>query len=708
MSLLQGPRSLKSELQLLFLSVGSAFLVLATILLFQNGQAALRRQILGTATTAVETAASLIAVEDHELIRTPADMNTPGFRTIVTNLGALRRANPSIYHLFTLAPLGQLGTWGVVVDMGGSAPVRDETELRRGRLPIGSPPPTSVPPDLIVRGMSGTNAEILDMARPDMARVVAVSPIRTVGGQSVGLVVVELSAASLISEARLLWYVSIGVFLLGLVASVLASTFVSRWVTRPIEDLLKGVEAIAKGNLGARVAADPQKNELGALAAAFNHMAQGLEDSQTRSQAQQSRLHNLHRLGSRAASTPELQAILEIAASGLQAICGGTEAIAGASKRRETAVRIWARSGPGTADLSTWEAPLDSLSHVLGGESRILIRGEFEAAGLSCLQSRPFECALATPLRVSDEPLGVLLALGDPTSFHEDSVSVASLFGAQVSAAVSNARNIEQLRALDRSKSEFLSIASHEMRTPLTVMKSSLDILMNTPQFTYTTDQLQMMAFCDESVERLIGLVRDILDVSRIEAGMLSIQFSPTSLNELVEKCLHWVPQIPGGQGIEVEARLPSAPAMVHADANRITQVLDNMVTNAIKFSKPGGKVTIELIEHPRDCEVIISDQGKGIATEDLERIFGKFYQVEESDTREQGGTGLGLAICKGIIEAHKGRVWAESELGRGSRFHFTLSRIVDGPGGEQRESQISVSSLLSSLRTTSPGPTRS
>jgi signal transduction histidine kinase len=708
MSFITAPRSLKSELQLLFLTVGSAFLVLATILLFQNGQAALRRQILGNATTAAETAASLIAVEDHQAIRTPADMNTPGFRTIVTNLGALRRASPSIYHLFTLAPLGQLGTWGVVVDMGGTAPVRDEVELRRGRLPIGSPPPTSVPPDLIVQGMSGTNAQILDMTRPALARVVAVSPIRTVGGTSVGLVVVEMSASSLISEARLLWYVSVGVFLLGLVASVLASTFVSRWVTRPIYDLLRGVEAIAKGNLSTRVAADPQKNELGALAGAFNHMAQSLEDSQTRNVAHQSRLHQLHRLGSEAASELELSRILEIAAGGLRAICGGNEAFAGACKRRETDIRLWARSGPGHVDLASWKAPLDLLSKVLGGESRLLTRAEFHAAGLSCLDSRPGECALATPLRVRDEPLGVLLALGDRSVFHEDSISVASLFGAQVSAAVSNARNFEQIKALDRSKSEFLSIASHEMRTPLTVMKSSLDILTNTPQFSYTTDQMQMMAFCQESVERLIGLVRDILDVSRIEAGVLSLQLLPTSLNDLIEKCLHWVPQIPGGQGVELEAKLPSVPAMVMADASRISQVLDNVLSNAIKFSKPGGKVSIEVVERPDVHEVIVSDQGKGIAADNLERIFGKFYQVEESETREQGGTGLGLAICRGILEAHGGRIWAESELGRGSRFHFTLARFVDTPGSDPREARVSVPSLLSSLRSSSPGPTRS
>jgi signal transduction histidine kinase len=708
MSLIQGPRSLKGELQILFIAVGSAFLVLATILLFQNGQAALRRQILSTATTAAETAASLIAVEDHELIRTPADMNTPGFRTIVTNLGALRRANPSIYHLFTLAPLGTLGTWGVVVDMGGTAPVSDEVELRRGRIPIGSPPPSSVPPHLIGRGMSGTNAEILDITRPDHARVVAVSPIRTVGGKSVGLVVVELSAASLISEARLLWYVSVGIFLLGLVASVMASTFVSRWVTRPIEDLLRAVEGIATGNLTTRVTTDRRKNELGSLAAAFNHMAQSLETSQAKNNAQRARLHELHRLGSDAASTLDLARMLEIAASGLRAICGGTEAIVGVGSGRDTMIHFWARSGPGPVDLSSWEASLESIARVLGAEARLLTRAEFQVAGLGCLESRPGDYALAAPLRVSDEPLGILVALGDRTQFYDDAVSVASLFAAQVAAAVSNARHFEQVRALDRSKSEFLSIASHEVRTPLTVMKSSLDLLMNSAQFKYTTDQRQLMSFCQESVERLIGLVKDILDVSKIEAGVLTMQVAPTSLNELIEKCLYWVPQLPGGQGIQVEARLPRVPAMVVGDANRITQVLDNLLSNALKFSKPGGKVMVEIRELEREYEVIVSDQGKGIAPEDLDRIFGKFYQVEEAATREQGGTGLGLAICKGIIEAHRGRIWADSELGVGSRFHFTLARVLDTPIGDQKDGQISVASLLSALRPESPSSTRS
>jgi signal transduction histidine kinase len=708
MGLLRGPRTLKGELQVLFLAVGSAFLILATILLYENGQAALRRQVRSTATIAAETAASLIAVEDHRLIRAPEDMNTPAFRTIVTNLGALRRATPSIYHLFTLAPLGRLGTWGVVVDMGGTAPSPGDDETTLARLPIGSPPPSSVPHDLIQRALSGTVAEILDLGRPDRARVIAISPIRTVNGEAVGLVVVEMSASSLIAEARLLWYVSVSIFLLGLVASVIASNFVSRWVTRPMEDLFRAVEEIAKGNLRVRVRTGALKNEIGALGNAFNQMAESLEGAQARNEAQQARLRDLHRLGSEAAATLELGRMLEVAAGGLHAICGGEEAIAGAAPKGEGAIALWVRSGPGDVDMTGWEVQPDILARALGGETRLLSRAEFDAAGLGVLSTRPGAFALAAPLRVNDETLGVLLAIGDLPQFHADSVSLASLFATQVSAAVGNAKLFDQVKALDRSKSEFLSIASHEVRTPLTVMKSSLDILVGSSQFTYSNDQRQLIAFCQESVERLIRLVKDILDVSKIEAGVLTIQFTPTSLNELITKCLFWIPQLPGGQGIEVEARLPSEPAMVLADPNRINQVLENLISNALKFSKPGGKVSIELKAHDQEYEVVVSDQGKGISAEHLERIFGKFYQVEESATREQGGTGLGLAICKGIIEAHKGRIWAESELGRWSRFHFALARVPETPETGTQDAEISVASLLSSIRHEPSGHPRS
>lgn len=700
------PRTLKGELQILFLAVGSGFLVLATILLYQNGQAALRRQLASTATTAAETAAALIKADDHRLIRAPEDMNTPAFRMIVEDLSALRRANPAIYHLFTLAPVGRLGAWGVVVDMGGTAPIREETSLRGGRMPIGSAPPASVPAELIHAAMTNTSCEILELAHPDRARVVAIAPIRTQSGESVGLVVVELSASGLIAEAHLLWYVTLGIFIVGLAASILASSAVSRWVTRPIDELLRGVEQISRGRLETRIEVSAQ-NELGALGEAVNQMAQSLEASQASNAAQQARLRDLHQLGSQAAATLELPRMLEVAARGLRAICGGETVVAGAEGRRDRVIRIWAVVGGKEEGAPTWEVPLEPLEAILGGETRLLTRAELAAAGFDCFASTPGGYALTSPLRVNDEVVGALFAFGEAGQFHADAVSLASLFAAQVAAAVGNARLFEQVRELDRSKSEFLSIASHEVRTPLTVMKSSLDLLVSSTQFDYSSDQRQLMAFCQESVDRLIRLVKDILDVSKIEAGVLSVQFLPTSLNELIEKCLFWVPQLPGGQGIEVDARLPKEPAMVFADPNRIQQVLENLISNALKFSKPGGRVSIELKAHEHEYEVVVSDQGKGIAPDDLERIFGKFYQVEDSATREQGGTGLGLAICRGIIEAHRGRLWAESAPGQGSRFHFTLTRVMDTPIGERTDAEISVASLLSSLRTESTPPPR-
>ena len=706
MQLFGKPRTLQVELQVLFLAVGTTFLALATVLLYQNGQASLRRQLVSTATIAAETAAALVTVDEHRSIRRASDMNSAGFRAIVEDLSALRRANPAIYHLFTLAPTGGLGEWGVVVDMGGTAPIVNEASLQGGRLPIGAPPPENVPQTLIHDGMEAPACRILELDRTDRARVVAVSPIRGKQGESVGLAVVEMSAAGLVAEARLLGYVSIAIFLLGLFASVIASSVVSRWVTRPLQELLRGVEEISKGELGARVHTKAQ-NEIGALGDAINQMASGLESSAQRDAAQQARLRDLHRIGSEAAATLELPATLEVAARGMAEICGGTESIAGAAARREGRIRLWSRVGSDAVDDASWDASPESIEAVLGAETRLLAHVEFETAGLGFLQANPATYAIAAPLRVNDQTVGILLVLGDRESFHPDAVSLARLFAAQVSAAVANARLFEQVRELDRSKSEFLSIASHEVRTPLTVMKSSLDLLVGGKQFEYTEDQRQLIAFCQESVERLIRLVKDILDISKIEAGVLKVSLLPTSMNDLVEKCLFWVPQLPGGQGIEIDARLPSKPIMASADGGRIQQVLENLMSNAIKFSNPGGRVTIELVEHEHEVEVIVSDQGKGIASEDLQRIFGKFYQVEEAATRERGGTGLGLAICQGIIEAHRGRLWAESQLGKGSRFHFTIARALENDGPAGKDAEMPVAPILSPLRGTPAAPGR-
>ncbi|HLF06222.1 MAG TPA: hypothetical protein VI893_03470, partial [Thermoplasmata archaeon] len=223
------PRTLKDELQVLFLAVGSVFLVLAAYFLFQNGQTSLRSQMLSAASVAAETASALIAHEDHDAIRSSQDAQSGAYRTIFTDLSALRRASPKIVHLYSMSPIGPLGEWGVVVDMGRTDPDRDERHLVGGRLQIGSLPPANLPLALIQRGTVRTVAEILDFASPGSARVIAVSPIRASTANSIGIVVVELGAVELAEQIRMLWYVSIMVFMVGLIVSIFASNLVSRW-----------------------------------------------------------------------------------------------------------------------------------------------------------------------------------------------------------------------------------------------------------------------------------------------------------------------------------------------------------------------------------------------------------------------------------------------------------------------------------------------
>src|SRR5258708_25860064 len=189
-------------------------------------------------------------------------------------------------------------------------------------------------------------------------------------------------------------------------------------------------------------------------------MAMRLGDWKARNDEQQSLLGERHGTGSQVAATLELPRMLETASRGIGGICGGEEAFAGAMGPRDKSVRMWTRSGPGTLELEGWDTPTTLLEEVLGGETRLLARKEFATAGLSMLLDRPGDYALAAPLRVSDQTLGVLVALGGRAQFHPEGISLSPLFARHGSAAVGNARVFEQVRAVDRSKSEFLSIAS--------------------------------------------------------------------------------------------------------------------------------------------------------------------------------------------------------------------------------------------------------
>jgi two-component system, OmpR family, sensor histidine kinase VicK len=238
--------------------------------------------------------------------------------------------------------------------------------------------------------------------------------------------------------------------------------------------------------------------------------------------------------------------------------------------------------------------------------------------------------------------------------------------------------DISDRKAIERMKDEFIAVVSHELRTPLTSMHSALKILTTGRLGTLSTDGQQMLEIADENTERLVRLVNNVLDLQRIESGEVTMDKQSYSAADLMIQATEAMQPMAQQQGITLTTH--PKDILVWADSDYIVQTLTNLLSNAIKFSTPGGRVALT-VEHrppsdpsaPREVLFQVHDHGQGIPASKLESIFERFQQVDSSDSRKKGGTGLGLAICRKIIEQHKGKIWAESTLGEGSIFSFTL-----------------------------------
>ena len=230
-----------------------------------------------------------------------------------------------------------------------------------------------------------------------------------------------------------------------------------------------------------------------------------------------------------------------------------------------------------------------------------------------------------------------------------------------------------RLLELDRLKSEFVSMVSHELKTPLTSIKISADVLKSlsgSEKDIRTRDE--MLAIIDRNIGRQKRLVSDLLDISRIETGNLKLSLEPVDLYDIIRESVESMRKIAEEVGIPIHLDLQGKSPRITGDPDRLVQVFVNLIGNALKFTKEGEiRIWARMVDgHP---EIRVSDTGIGIPPEELNMIFDKFHQVDSGLTREVGGTGLGLAICKGIIEGHGGSIRAESEVGRGSTFVIVL-----------------------------------
>jgi PAS domain S-box-containing protein len=241
--------------------------------------------------------------------------------------------------------------------------------------------------------------------------------------------------------------------------------------------------------------------------------------------------------------------------------------------------------------------------------------------------------------------------------------------------------DITREKELDEMKSQLLSTVSHELRTPLASIKGFATTLLRQDVEWDEDTRREFLAIIDEESDRLSELISNLLDMSRIEAGTLRVEPEPTDLRLLVQETMAEFRLMTRDH--QFQSHLPPSLPLVPADPRRIRQVLRNLVENAVKYSPGGGPVTVSVLftdlqdpeanGEPYELHVSVADRGLGIEPQHLDHIFDRFYQVDSASTREVAGAGLGLSICRAIVKAHGGRIWAESQAGAGSTFHFTL-----------------------------------
>ncbi|HEX6828298.1 MAG TPA: HAMP domain-containing sensor histidine kinase, partial [Burkholderiales bacterium] len=235
----------------------------------------------------------------------------------------------------------------------------------------------------------------------------------------------------------------------------------------------------------------------------------------------------------------------------------------------------------------------------------------------------------------------------------------------------------ERLKELDRMKDDFISTVTHELRTPLTSIRAFSEILLEDPQGD-AAQRRKFLGIIVKEAERLTRLINQVLDLAKLESGKAEWHATELSLREVIEDSVAATSSLSADKGVRVEARLPERVPLITADRDRLMQVMINLLSNAVKFCKAGeGLVQVRLLAGPEELRVEVQDNGPGIAREHHEAIFDKFHQVGDTMTEKPQGTGLGLPISRQIIGHFGGRMWVNSEPGKGATFAFTLPRRV-------------------------------
>ncbi len=313
---------------------------------------------------------------------------------------------------------------------------------------------------------------------------------------------------------------------------------------------------------------------------------------------------------------------------------------------------------------------------------------------------------MGLPLKLGDRIIGVLdIQDSQPNAFSNDDIAVLQILADQIAVAIDNARSyalaqkaIEEMREVDRLKSQFLANMSHELRTPLNSIIGFSRVILKGIDGPINEIQEQDLTAIYNSGQHLLNLINNILDLSKIEANKMEISIVEMDMAEIIRSVMSTAIGLVKDKPIELKQVIPAELPVVSGDATRIRQVLLNLVSNAAKFTEEGS-ITVEVEETRSDdgkpeIMVKVTDTGLGIAAEDEGKLFQPFSQVDDSPTRKTGGTGLGLSICRSLIELHGGRIGLLcSEIGKGSTFYFTLpvTRPMEEPAPADDSGQLTI-----------------
>jgi PAS domain S-box-containing protein len=269
-------------------------------------------------------------------------------------------------------------------------------------------------------------------------------------------------------------------------------------------------------------------------------------------------------------------------------------------------------------------------------------------------------------------------AAGEDTFFRADSISFPAEYvltpisdQGRFSGSVLSFRDISQRYALDRLKDEFISTVSHELRTPLTSIRGALGLLSSGMLGEVNEKASNLIRIALTNSDRLVRLINDILDLERIQSGREPLAFRAVQLAQIVRQAIDGMAPVADAAGVQLIH--DTTQVEIFADPDRLLQVITNLLSNAVKFSPPNSTISVMLRPGANGATLSVIDQGRGIPADKLEAIFGRFQQVDASDSRQKGGSGLGLAICRTIVLQHSGRIWAERNPVRGSTFRVFL-----------------------------------